>query len=217
MITIHLWGGGGGSWAFWGGSFYPSNILGRTLRVSTFYPLVIWSHMFWPSVMWNLCKAHHKWGKSIRTFDCCRPQLPNLWLLLVILIFFNSKPLPVTFCFIINGWFSRVGHWTCINAYFHKHIHDLLITLFLKTDNDGTKYFRSYIKMKKRKNWEIFAEFCLEFLHTFTFCRNTWRQGAKKVCFIACHSGNLQLACTNPRVISTSLKKNWWALITVLL
>ena len=129
MITIHL---GGGSWAFWGGSFYPSNTLDRTLHVSTFYPLVIWSCMFWPSVMWNLCKAQHKWGKSIWIFDCCRPQLPNLWLLLVILIFFNSKPLPVTFCFIINGRFSRVGHWTCINAYFHKHIHDLLITLLLK-------------------------------------------------------------------------------------
>ena len=28
MITIFFWGGG---WAFWGGSFYPSNTLDRTL------------------------------------------------------------------------------------------------------------------------------------------------------------------------------------------
>ena len=32
-------------------------------------------------------------------------------------------------------------------------------------------------------------------------------QGAKKVSFTAWHSGKLYLACTNPKVISTSLKK----------
>ena len=32
-------------------------------------------------------------------------------------------------------------------------------------------------------------------------------QGAKKVGFTACHSGKLYLACTSPKVISTSLKK----------
>ena len=43
-------------------------------------------------------------------------------------------------------------------------------------------------------------------------------QGAKKVRFTACHSGKLYLACTSPKVISTSPKKIWWAgLITVLL
>ena len=31
-------------------------------------------------------------------------------------------------------------------------------------------------------------------------------QGAKKVSFTACHSGNLYLACTGPKVISTSPK-----------
>ena len=31
-------------------------------------------------------------------------------------------------------------------------------------------------------------------------------QGAKKIIFIACRSGKLKLACTNPDVISTSPK-----------
>ena len=33
MITVFFFGGGGGlggSWEFWGGSFYPSNTLDRT-------------------------------------------------------------------------------------------------------------------------------------------------------------------------------------------
>ena len=33
MITIFLGGGGWGSWAFWAGSFYPSNTLDRTLTI----------------------------------------------------------------------------------------------------------------------------------------------------------------------------------------
>ena len=33
-------------------------------------------------------------------------------------------------------------------------------------------------------------------------------KGARKVSFTACHSGKLYLACTSPRVLSTSLKKN---------
>ena len=41
-----------------------------------------------------------------------------------------------------------------------------------------------------------------------------WRKmGAKKVSFIACHLGELYLACTSPKVFPTSLKKfdeqNW--------
>ena len=131
----------------------------------------------------------------------------NLWLWLVITIFFTSKPLPVTFCFIINGWFSRVGHWTCINAYFHKHIHDLLITLLLKTDNDGTNILGHTLKWSKGKIERFLLRSVESSCILFTFCRNTRRQGAKKVCFIACHSGNLQLAFTSPRVISTSLQK----------
>ena len=97
----------------------------------------------------------------------------NPWLWLVITIFFTSKPLPVTFCFIINGWFSGVGHWTCINAYFHKHIHDLLITLLLKIDNDGTKNISGHTlnEIKERLRdfcWDLFRvlAYCLHFVET---------------------------------------------------
>ena len=31
-------------------------------------PLIIWSHVFWPSVMWNLCKAQRE-SKNVLTFD----------------------------------------------------------------------------------------------------------------------------------------------------
>ena len=33
--------------------------------------LVIWSHVFWPSITWYLCKAQC-WSKSVFTFNCCR-------------------------------------------------------------------------------------------------------------------------------------------------
>ena len=43
-------------------------------------------------------------------------------------------------------------------------------------------------------------------------------QGAKKVGFTACHSGQLLLVCTSPRVFKVAQKKfSWAALITVLL
>ena len=42
--------------------------------------LVIWSCVFWLSVMWNLCKVQ-RWSKSVLTFDHC---LRNLWLYLFI-------------------------------------------------------------------------------------------------------------------------------------
>ena len=35
-----------------------------------FLTLVIWSRVFWPSVTWNLRKAH-RWSKSVLTFDRC--------------------------------------------------------------------------------------------------------------------------------------------------
>ena len=42
---------------------------------SHFYvlPLIIWSRVFWSSVMWNLRKAQH-WSKSIWSSDRCRPH-----------------------------------------------------------------------------------------------------------------------------------------------
>ena len=49
---------------------------------------------------------------------------------------------------------------------------------------------------------------------SFATCES--HQGAKKVSFTACPNSKLYLACTSPKVISTSLKKIWWAgLITV--
>ena len=34
---------------------------------------LLWSRVFWPSVMWNLRKAK-RWSKSVLTFDCYRPH-----------------------------------------------------------------------------------------------------------------------------------------------
>ena len=53
-----------------------------------FLSLIIWSRVFWPTVMWNLRKAW-RWSKSVfRSFDlwALSPALRNLWLLLIIII-----------------------------------------------------------------------------------------------------------------------------------
>ena len=42
-----------------------------------FLSLIIWSCMFWPSIMWMLHEAQH-WSKSVLTVDRCRPHSVTL-------------------------------------------------------------------------------------------------------------------------------------------
>ena len=83
-------------------------------------PLVIWSHVFWPSAMWNL----HKTQRYSKCFDLqlLSPALPNLWLLLVInMIFRLSKVWRVRDQLLEAVWDKHRGfsttHFLCTRGF----------------------------------------------------------------------------------------------------
>ena len=83
-------------------------------------PLVIWSHVFWPSATWNL----HKTQRYSKCFDLqsLSPALPNLWLLLVInMIFRLSKVWRVRDQLLEAVWDKHRGfsttHFLCTRGF----------------------------------------------------------------------------------------------------
>ena len=66
---------------------------------------------------------------SLITFD---PQLKTALIPHYFVIYMMcSSPIPI--CLIVNRCLSGVRHGPSVNGDLHKHVHDLLITLFLET------------------------------------------------------------------------------------